>query len=149
MWYENHSVNAAFLTFIRKSKDPIFCPILALCRYSIDILLAPEYSGTHTRVLEDFWHSRNSKNSGTQGRRILKALYLADSRVLHTARKVSVLGVILVHIFPHSDWIRTRITSNTDTFYVVTFTGFFSMFAWSSLIVIEFHFIRKLYISTF
>ena len=36
-----------------------------------------------------------------------------------TARKVSVFGIILVHNFPHSDWIQTRITSNTDTFYVV------------------------------
>ena len=30
--------------------------------------------------------------------------------------KVSVFGFILVHIFPHSDWIRTRITPNMDTF---------------------------------
>ena len=50
-----------------------------------------------------------------------------------TAWKLSVLGVILVRIFPHSGWIRrdtvsllinsecgkmrTRITPNTDTFY--------------------------------
>ena len=43
----------------------------------------------------------------------------------HNAWKVSVFGVILVRIFPHSDWtpriqtecgkIRTRITPNTDT----------------------------------
>ena len=53
-----------------------------------------------------------------------------------TAWKVSVFGVILVRIFPHSDWIwkdlsvslriqsecgkiRTRITRNMDTFYEV------------------------------
>ena len=50
--------------------------------------------------------------------------------------KVSVFGVILVRIFPHSDWIwrdtgwiqskcgkiRTRITPNKDTFYTVTET---------------------------
>ena len=47
-------------------------------------------------------------------------------------KKVSVFGVILVLIFPHSDWIRrdtriqsecgkmrTRIPPNTDTFYAV------------------------------
>ena len=54
----------------------------------------------------------------------------------YTARKLSVFGVILFRIFPHSDWIRretsvsltiqskcgkmqTRITRNTDTFYAV------------------------------
>ena len=36
-----------------------------------------------------------------------------------TAWKVSVFGVILVRIFPHSDWIRNRITPNTDPFYAV------------------------------
>ena len=34
---------------------------------------------------------------------------------------MSVFGVILVRIFPHSDWIRTRITPNTNTFYPVIF----------------------------
>ena len=33
---------------------------------------------------------------------------------------VSVFGVILVHIIPHLDRIRTRITPNTNTFYAVT-----------------------------
>ena len=48
-----------------------------------------------------------------------------------TAQKVSVFGVILVRIFPHSDHIqskygkmRTRITPNKDTFYTVL-TPFF------------------------
>ena len=36
-----------------------------------------------------------------------------------TAWKVSVFGVFLVCIFPHLDWIRTRKTSNTDTFHAV------------------------------
>ena len=36
-----------------------------------------------------------------------------------TAWKVFVFGVILVRIFPYSDWIRTRITPNTNTFHVV------------------------------
>ena len=36
-----------------------------------------------------------------------------------TAWKVSVFEVILVCIFPHSDWMRTKITPNTDTFYTV------------------------------
>ena len=31
--------------------------------------------------------------------------------------KVPVFGVILVRIFPYSDWIRTIITPNADTFY--------------------------------
>ena len=35
------------------------------------------------------------------------------------AWKESVFAVFLVLIFPHSDWIRTRKTPNTDTFYVV------------------------------
>ena len=30
---------------------------------------------------------------------------------------MSVLGVILVCIFPHSDWVRTRISPNMDTFH--------------------------------
>ena len=34
-----------------------------------------------------------------------------------TTWKRYVFGVILVRIFPHSDWIRGRITPNTDTFY--------------------------------
>ena len=34
---------------------------------------------------------------------------------INTAWKVSVFGVILVRIFPHSDWV----TRNTDTFYAV------------------------------
>ena len=61
---------------------------------------------------------------------------------------MSVLGVILVCIFPHSDWIlrdtpylsvslsihsecgklRTRITPNTDTFQVLNITDFFYFF---------------------
>ena len=50
--------------------------------------------------------------------------------VLNTAWKVSVFGVILVHVFPHvhsirrdteseSGKIRTRKTPNTDTFYIM------------------------------
>ena len=36
-----------------------------------------------------------------------------------TAQKVSMFGVILACIFPHSVQIRTRVTSNTDTFHAV------------------------------
>ena len=66
-------------------------------------------------------------------------------RATHTAWKVSVFGVILVRIFPHSDWIRrdteyfsiqskwgkmqTRITPNTNTFYAVPGEKMFSSFA--------------------
>ena len=65
-------------------------------------------------------------------------LYISDffNTARDTAWKVSVFGVILVHIFSHWDWIRrdtdaecrysvqtrkmrTRITPNTDTFYAV------------------------------
>ena len=58
--------------------------------------------------------------------------------LLITAWKVSVFGVILVRIFPHSDWIRrysvslliqsrcerirNKITPNTNTFYTVSTT---------------------------
>ena len=38
---------------------------------------------------------------------------------INTAWKLSVFGVILVRIFPHSNWIRTRVTPNKDTFYAV------------------------------
>ena len=63
---------------------------------------------------------------------IARYLIFTSSKTI-TAWKVSVFGVILVRIFPHSDWIgrdtsispylvrmrgiRTRITPNTDTFY--------------------------------
>ena len=33
---------------------------------------------------------------------------------------MSVFGVILVRIFPHLDWIRTRIIPNTDFFHAVS-----------------------------
>ena len=57
--------------------------------------------------------------------KVLQLRYLRESYI---AWKVSVFGVILVRIFPHSDWIslrihsecgkvRTRITPNKDTFY--------------------------------
>ena len=38
---------------------------------------------------------------------------------LYTAWKVSVFRIFLVRIFPHLDWIRTRKTPSTDTFYAV------------------------------
>ena len=38
---------------------------------------------------------------------------------LGTAWKVSVFGNFLVHIFPHSDWIRVRKTPTTDAFHDV------------------------------
>ena len=37
----------------------------------------------------------------------------------YTAWKVSVFGVLLVRIFPHLDWIRTRKTPNRDIFHAV------------------------------
>ena len=40
-----------------------------------------------------------------------------------------VFVVILIRIFPYLDWIRTRTTPNTDTFYeilILKFTSFFS-----------------------
>ena len=40
------------------------------------------------------------------------------------AWKLFVLGVFLVRIFPHSDWIRTRKTPNTDTFQAVKTISF-------------------------
>ena len=39
--------------------------------------------------------------------------------VSYTAQKVSLFGVFLVSIFPHSYWMRTRQTVNTDTFHAV------------------------------
>ena len=39
--------------------------------------------------------------------------------VAFTAWKLSIFGVILVRIFPHLDWLQTRITPNTDNFYAV------------------------------
>ena len=52
---------------------------------------------------------------------------------LSTVWKVSVFGVILVHIFPHSDWIRTRITPNADTFYSVIIFIYETFFCTDSL----------------
>ena len=43
-----------------------------------------------------------------------------QSANIRTTWKVSIFGVILVRIFSHSDWIRTRITPNTDTFHALT-----------------------------
>ena len=40
----------------------------------------------------------------------------------YTVWKVSVVVVFLVRIFQNSDWIRTRKSSNTDTFPAVLFT---------------------------
>ena len=37
----------------------------------------------------------------------------------YAAWEVSTFGFILVRILPRSDWIQTRITANTDTFYAV------------------------------
>ena len=71
---------------------------------------------------------------------LIKFLHLAS--LLHTAWKVSVFGVSLVHNFPafglnteryfvyfhiQSEYekIWTRITTNTDTFYAVGFPGFY------------------------
>ena len=38
----------------------------------------------------------------------------------HTAWKMFVFGVFLVHIFPHWDWIRTIKNPKTETFHVVS-----------------------------
>ena len=48
-------------------------------------------------------------------------------------------GVILVLIFTQWDWIRTRITRNTDTFYVVSHLYFFnlSFLPWIELCIFE------------
>ena len=51
---------------------------------------------------------------------------LQSQKQLRTyTQKVLVFGVILVLIFPHSDWIRTRTTPNTYTFHAVTYEPFF------------------------
>ena len=48
-----------------------------------------------------------------------KTINLRHISVTCTAWKVSLFRVILVRIFLHSDWIRSRITPNSDTFYTV------------------------------
>ena len=45
-------------------------------------------------------------------------LIILKCKYIYTAWKVSVFGVALVRIFPHSDWI----SSNTETFYAVIVT---------------------------
>ena len=45
--------------------------------------------------------------------------YLKQPMAINTAWKVSVFGAFLLRIFPHSDWIWTRKTTRTDTFYAV------------------------------
>ena len=57
-------------------------------------------------------------NMGTQPPTINHSF--SNNTEINTAWKGSVFGVFLVRIFPHLDWIRTRKTSNTDTFHAVT-----------------------------
>ena len=82
------------------------------------------------------------KNSGTvvalcTSNILLLRQHLRSSRLQQftcTAWEVSVFGIIMVHIFPHLDWMRSRITSNTDTFYsVVTVILFFQVAAFIEL----------------
>ena len=55
-----------------QTKNQYFVPIWALCRYSVGTLKTLRYSATQdTRVLAALWHSRNSRNSGTQDTRKL------------------------------------------------------------------------------
>ena len=56
---------------------------------------------------------------------------LSTQYITITTWKVPVFGVILVRIFPHLDWIRTRITPNTDTFYAVNVIGRTRIFNYS------------------
>ena len=61
----------------------------------------------------------NSANGWLLSKCINQFWACASFYILCTAWKVFVFGVILVRIFPHSDWIRTRLTLNTNTFYAV------------------------------
>ena len=45
--------------------------------------------------------------------------YKAQKKLLMLREKCPYLELFWCAIFPHSDWIRTRITLNTDTFYAV------------------------------
>ena len=72
---------------------------------------------------------------------VKKVVLMRVTTSLYSVWKVSIFGVILVRIFPHSDWIRrdteylriqsecgkmrSRITPNTDAFYTV-FTQWFN-----------------------
>ena len=58
-----------------------------------------------------------SKKHLNKGDRIV--VILMDFLKNFTGWKMSVFEVFLVRIFPHSDWIGTRKTANTDTFYAV------------------------------
>lgn len=45
---------------------------------------------------------------------------LKDSQYSHCMKSVrTVFGLILVSILPHLDWIRSRLTPNTDTLHIV------------------------------
>ena len=71
-----------------------------------------EVKGTHKYVrLRNFWHSqKNLAYAGYATYTLYQALsYVALSTIVYdifTAGKVSVFGVILVRIFPCSNWIR-------------------------------------------
>ena len=57
-----------------------------------------------------------------------KTASLMFDRVLNTAWKVSVCGVFLVHIFPHSGWIRENTdqeNSEYGNFYYYYYSNFF------------------------
>ena len=64
---------------------------------------------------EDILNSLNAKL------RVLKILAVPSYGVKFTKRKVSVFGVIVVPIFSHSDWIRTRITLNMAPYTNILF----------------------------
>ena len=52
------------------------------------------------------------------------SVYVSEKHItdLNTVWRVFIFGVFLVRIFPHTDWIRTRKTPNTDTFHAVKVT---------------------------
>ena len=66
-------------------------------------------SSSHTST------SMQNIHTHTGGIKLQRRVFSEDGHSV----KMSIFGVILVRIFPHSDWIRTRITLNTDTFHAL------------------------------
>ena len=65
-------------------------------------------------------------------------IVLREGNIVCTAGKVSVFGVFLVLIFPHSDWIWTRKTPNTDTIHAVLVDLLVKLALWDSVAFVEY-----------
>ena len=81
--------------------------------FNLGFCNAPSEFCCWTQIKKDIW----KQSTDLQDFQSLNDL----KTYLFTAWKVSVFWIILVRIFPHSDWIRTKITPNAHSFYTVVY----------------------------